>query len=125
MFGEEAWYDLKESNHLPTWRKYAVKVLKAVKLAITDTVEICDQKWVDKVCSCLDRGIDLVNKMDEIDEIISVLAATMIEVSFWQVGFMPKHNGKEVKSPLRKGAWKLNRYRSVVYLQNKEQKSLS
>jgi hypothetical protein len=50
------------------------------------------------------------------------MAATLIEVSFQQVGLMPRRRGHTGKYPLRKGQWKLDAYRSVAYLQTNEQK---
>jgi len=121
LFGSDAWYALKETNNIPTWRRYAQKVLRAVRLAITDTVEICDREWLEQVRARLDRGIEEIGREKAIDEIIGVLAATMIEVSFLQIGVLP-HCSDKISTPLRQGAWKLNGHRSVVYLQTKEQK---
>lgn len=121
IFGSDAWYALKESNHVPTWRRYAQKVLRAIRLSITDSIEVYDQEWLDQVCVCLDRGISDIGQENEIDEIIGVLAATTIEVSFLQIGSLP-HCSERTSVPLRKGSWKLNGHRSVVYLQTKEQK---
>lgn len=122
LFGSDAWYALKETNHVPTWRKYADKTLRTVRLAITDTVEICDPEWLDNVCTCIDEGIARLKSQKEIDEIIGVLAGTMIEVSFWQVGNMPRRKGRKVRPTLRQGSWNLNGHRSVIYLQTKKQR---
>ncbi len=124
LFGSEAWYALKESNHVPTWRKYAERTLKAVELAIKDTVEIYDDIWMGQVEEEISRGIELLKLNKEIDEIIGTIAGVMINVSFLQIGDRPQRSGNPHKFQLRKGKWKLNTYRQVVYLQSREQHEL-
>ena len=121
LFGSEAWYALKESNHLPTWRKYAQKCLRAIGRSIEDTVEIYDEEWLYQVHHQIDRGIAAIARNESIDEVIASLAGVLIEISFLQVGYMPQRTGSRHKYPIRAGAWKLNSFRSVAYLQTKEQ----
>jgi hypothetical protein len=121
LFGRDAWYALKESNHLPTWRKYAGKVLRAVELSIRDTVEIYDDEWLEQVTVRLRQGSEQVAQADAIDEVIGVVAGTMIEVSFLQIGSMPRRKGKSGPFLLRRGEWRFNGFRSVAYLQTKAQ----
>jgi hypothetical protein len=123
LFGRDAWYALKESNHLPTWRKYGQKTLRAVERAIRDTVEICDDQWLSDVTERLARGLEEVKLADSIEDVVGVLAGTMVEVSFLQIGHMPRRKGGDGSPALRKGEWKLDGFRSVVYLQTPEQKN--
>ncbi len=122
LFGSDAWYALKESNHIPTWRKYAKRTLQAVLLSIEDTVEIFDEEWLGEIRSNIERGNEQIDKCAAIDEIVAALAGSLINVSFLQIGQMPRHRGKAGKYPLRKGAWRLDRFRSPVYLQSKDQR---
>jgi hypothetical protein len=122
LFGRDAWYALKESNHLGTWRKYGQKALRAVERSIFDTVEIYDDQWLADISKRLSRGMEQVKQADAIDEVVGVLAGTMLEVSFLQVGHMPRLKGRDGSRALRKGKWKMNAFRSVVYLQTQEQR---
>jgi hypothetical protein len=122
LFGSDAWYALKESNHLGTWRKYGQRTLRAIEVSVKDTVEVCDREWLSELCEQIDRGVQAISKADAIDEIVGILAGTLIEVSFLQIGLMPRRKGRAAKYPLRKGEWKLNAHRSVVYLQTNAQK---
>lgn len=81
-------------------------------MSIKDSVEIYDDEWMGEISSCLRQGIEQLKLANTIDEIVGVLAGTMIEVSFIQIGHMPR----------RKGKWQLNGFRSVAYLQTKLQK---
>ena len=122
LFGRDAWYALKESNHIGTWRKYAARTLKAVELSIKDSIEIYDTDWMEEVSSCLREGMAQLKLAEAIDDVVGVLAGTMLEMSFLQLGHMPRRKGRSGPYPLRKGDWRLNGFRSVVYLQTKGQK---
>jgi hypothetical protein len=99
LFGSDAWYALKESNHLGTWRKYAERTLRAVEIAVKDTVEVYDEEWLSELCECLARGIEAVRTADAIDDVVGVMAGTLIEVSFLQIGLMPRRKGRGGKYP--------------------------
>lgn len=122
LFGREAWYELKESNHLGTWRKYAERTLKAVDLSVQDSVEIYDEDWMKEVSLCLRQGMERLKSAGAIDDVVGVLAGTMIELSFIQLGHMPRRKGRSDPFPLRKGEWRLNVFRSVAYFQTKAQR---
>ncbi len=122
IFGVEAWYELKESGHLPTWKLYATRILKALKLSITDSVEIYDQQWMLDVTNCISTGEKNIKTEDSVDNVIASLSATLINLSFLQIGLKPSRGSSRGKYPLRKGQWRLDRYRSVVYLQTLKQR---
>lgn len=122
IFGSKAWYDLKESNHVPTWRKYCIKTLQSIELAIDATVEIADDDWRKEAKKLIADGISRLDTSKEIDEIISTLAGTLIRVSFHQIGVVPNHKGSPKPPMLKKELWQLNSFRSVVYLQNQSQR---
>ncbi len=122
LFGSDAWYALKESNHIPTWRKYGVKTLQAIGVSIESTIDICDDEWRSDVARQLAEGIERIKRDNDIDEIIASLAGTLIRVSFIQIGLMPNRKGVTKSTSLRKDAWCLNPYRTVMYTQSKDQK---
>jgi len=122
LFGKKSWYDLKESNHIPTWKKYAKKILKSIEFSINSTIEIYDDIWISEIESNIERGIKHLNLVNSIDEIISVVAATLINVSFLQIGFMPKRAGNDMNVSFRKSNWQLDEFRTVAYLQSYDQK---
>jgi hypothetical protein len=122
IFGSEAWYALKESNHLPTWKKQLAKVVCAIHLSIQASVEIYDQDWMMEINQAVDLGKARIKESTDIEEAISSLAATFINISFLQVGLMPNRQGSSSKIPFRKENWKLSQYRTVIYFQNNQQK---
>jgi hypothetical protein len=122
LFGTQAWYDLKESDSVSIWRKYITKTLKALRISIHETVEICDKKWISDADRYIDDGLNILKGLNTIDELISCLAATALNLSFLQTGFMPSRRGEERSISLRKKNWRHNHYRQVVYLQVPKQR---
>ncbi len=121
LFGSRAWYDLKESKSISVWRRYIEKTLKAIMLSIHTSVKYYDSDWIDEVDETIERGIDSLKKLKTIDELIAVLAGTLINISFLQIGLMPSRKGSDKKVTLRKSNWDLTRFRTVIYLQSSEQ----
>lgn len=121
LFGRKSWYDLKESNHLPTWRKYSINLLKSIKISIDETIEIFDDDWKNDINREINHGIKILKSNKNIDDFIATIASTLIKISFLQIGFMPCRYSSENVS-LRKENWKLDVHRSVNYTQTKKQK---
>jgi len=68
LFGSDSWYALKDSNHVPTWRKYAVKTLKAIQVSISESVDVCDTEWRQEIDKLLAAGIERIQRDQAIDE---------------------------------------------------------
>ncbi len=122
LFGRDTWCALKESDDIGTWRKCMEKTLKALHLSIHETVKIYDEAWMKDVDRCIQHGLEVSKIVKTVEELISALAATLLEVSFLQTGFMPRRKRRNKVVPLRKEIWKHDIYRQVVYLQTEEQK---
>lgn len=122
LFGAKAWYALKESNSIPTWRKYTEKTLRAVQVSIHQTVKHYDKEWMCEVDEAIERGLKQSKECKSIDDLIAVLAGTLINVSFLQIGYMPRRAGSDRNITLRKESWDLSVHRNVVYLQSSEQR---
>jgi len=56
LLGSNAWYELKETTSLTPWRKNVLKLLKAIRISIEESVEIRDQGWFEAVIENLARG---------------------------------------------------------------------
>lgn len=91
-------------------------------MAIGETVIYVDEEWKREIHAVLEDGRDGLKDAKEIDEIISTVASTFIQLSFWQLGFMPQRGGGERKMRLSKAAWDLSFERTVVYAQSIPQK---
>ena len=70
----------------------------------------------------IQHGISGVKAAKSFDDLFQYFAAAYTEVSFHQMGFMPSVH-LATRSQLRKGTWCLDRYRSVQYVQNADQKA--
>jgi hypothetical protein len=121
LFGKEAWYALKESNSIPDWKKYCSNTLKALRLSIQESVQHFDPEWIKEIDQEVARGLESIKRNSTIEDVIASLAGALINISFLQVGFMPRRKGQDVKITLRKENWDLSLYRSVIYLQSPDQ----
>lgn len=122
ILGADAWYALKESNHLPTWKKQLIKVVRATDLSIQTSVEVYDSEWAIEINKVIELGKSNIKSSQDIEEAISATASTFINLSFLQTGLIPRRNGSNSKVLLKKDYWDLRRYRSVIYTQTNEQK---
>ena len=122
LWGVDAWYALKETHSVSTWRKYVIKSIKAIQVSIHTNAEICDKEWLSQIDSRIEFGIGNAKKVKEIDELIGVLCSTFMEVSFLQVGAMPERKASRRKVTLHKSNWQLDEFRKVVYLQTPSQR---
>lgn len=66
----------------------------------------------------LGHGIYSLGKAKGVDEMIGIVAASVLEVYFLQVGLMPRRKGSDSKVSLRKGAWKLDVFRKCSVCPN-------
>ena len=120
LLGREAWYDLKETTSLTPWRKYVLKLLKAIRVSVHESIEIRDHAWLDAVDENLLRGEEAARASKDIDELLSCFTATLLRQVFLQIGALPHRKGHPAVS-LSKENWRLNGQRSVQYVQSTAQ----
>lgn len=121
IWGKDTYADLKHCADLNVWKKYLKRTLEAIKLAISDTVQITDPEWLEEAMGILDMGLKRMHDSAEFDDLLQAYAATLTELSFHQVGLCPQRILSR-HAALRKGDWNLSAYRSVQYVQSKAQK---
>ncbi|WP_417911697.1 hypothetical protein [Candidatus Electronema sp. TJ] len=120
LLGYNAWYELKETTSLSTWRKYILKILKAIQISIYESIEVTDAEWLKMVEDNIAQGEQQAKSSQNIDELLSCFTATLLRQVFLQIGGLP--NRKAEKSvALSKANWRLNSRRSVQYVQSKAQ----
>jgi hypothetical protein len=121
LFGESAWYELKETTSLAAWKKHTLKALRAIRISIRATVHVCDEPWLDEVHENLSRGEERTKESKDIDELLSCLTATLLRQVFLQLGTLPDRRGSAA-APLDKAHWRLDAQRSVQYVQSHAQR---
>jgi hypothetical protein len=120
LLGREAWYDLKETTSEAKWRKYLLKLLKAVRISVHESIDVRDKAWIDAVDENLSRGEETLKSSKDIDDLLSSFTATLLRQVFLQIGMRPTRSDAQ-KVSLSKENWKLNSHRSVQYVQSKVQ----
>lgn len=121
VWGKGTYADLKHCSDLKVWKKYLQRTLEAIGLSVSETVEIADQSWREEIASILEMGGNRLRAASDFDELFQAFAATLIELSFHQIGLCPQRVLSS-RATLRKGGWNLSAYRSVQYVQSEEQK---
>jgi hypothetical protein len=121
IWGDEAFQELKHSSDIKAWKRHCQRTLKATRIAVSDTVRIADSEWHETFLAIVDYGLCRIKGAKQLDELFQNLAATYVELSFHQLGFFPKTASRSSR-PLRKGAWQLNHFRSVQYVQTMYQR---
>ena len=121
LFGKRSWLEIKHATSSKVWKKYSVRILASISLAARTTVEIADADWHKELESIIELGKSRIGKAKDSEAIVSVLAGTLGLISFHQLGRMP-NNGHRSQVTLRHpGNWVFSQFRSVQYVQSREQ----
>ena len=123
VFGKKAWCDLKHSTDLKRWKKYSIRLLEAIEFSAKSTVEVSDEGWFQELESNVEHGKVMINLAKDFEQLFANLAAALGRISFLQLGLIPSRPPHLNQVTLRHASdRKLNNYRSVMYVQNDEQK---
>jgi len=121
LFGGNAWLEIKHSTDLRQWKKYSVRVISALEVAAKATVQVADEEWFGQFDSTIEHGKRRINSSKDFEQLFASLAASLGEMSFLQLGMMPMRSTQKNITVRHQSNWKLDRYRSVQYVQNAEQ----
>ena len=123
LLGHSEFLKIKESADFPRWRKTVARLLAAIEMAISATVEVADHEWVEEATSILAHGKATIATSKSPDELFANFSATLVLLSFLQIGLVPSRYRETKPVALRPENWRLNRFRSVQYVQSKSQKA--
>ena len=123
ILGRAAFMRVKDYGPLSAWRENYTKLLCAVGVAAKATVDVADVEWKQEISELLTRGIKRLVTAKSIDELHAAAAATLGELAFLQLGFVPKGHCRVANVPLTGRNWKMNPVRTVQYVQSAEQRA--
>ena len=121
LFGNKAWLEIKHATDVKTWKKYSIKILSAIEFTAMSTVEIADSEWFKELNVLVEFGKKRINSSKSTEEIFAALSASIANISFFQLGRLPNNTRCKQITLRHQGNWKFNEFRSVQYVQNKEQ----
>lgn len=121
ILGRAAFMRVKDYGPLSAWRENYIKLLRSVGVAVEATVEVADVEWKQEVNELLTQGIKRLTIVKSIDELHAAAAATLGELAFLQLGFVPRGHYSVENVPLTGRNWKMNPVRTVQYVQSAEQ----
>jgi hypothetical protein len=123
ILGRSAFMRVKDYGSLSAWRENYARLLRAIGLAVEATVEVADVEWKQEVNELLAHGIKRLKTAKAIDELHACAAATLGELAFLQVGFVPRGHRRTDNIPLSTRHWRMNPVRTVQYVQSAEQRA--
>jgi hypothetical protein len=123
ILGRAAFMRVKDYGPLSAWRENYTKLLRAVRVAAEATVEVADAEWKVELSELLTHGIKRLTTAKSIDELHAAAAATLGELAFLQLGFVPKGHCHAANVPLIARNWKMSPVRTVQYVQSAEQRA--
>ena len=122
LFGHPTYLRLKETGSFSDWKDAIAKLLRAIELSISLSVEVADDDWRAAIEFEIQSGLEFVQSADHMDELFCGFSATIARIVFTQIGQMPRYGVSRQTVPLTKEFWKLNSYRTVQYVQTVTQK---
>lgn len=123
ILGQTAFMRVKDYGPLSAWRENYIKLLRAIDVASEATVEVVDAEWKQEVSGLLAHGCKRLQHAKSIDELHALVAATLGELAFLQLGFIPRGHRSADNIPLTSRNWKMDAVRTVQYVQSNEQRA--
>lgn len=123
VLGRSAFARVKTDGSLAAWRDNYCKLLRAIAISAEATVKVCDEEWTSEVSVLLTHGIGRLKVAKTIDEIHAGAAATLGELAFLQLGFVPQGHRLCENVPLVPRNWELTPVRTVQYVQSSAQRA--
>ena len=122
VLGRDAFVRVKDFGSLAAWKDNYSKLLGAIRTSVEATVKICDEEWKSQVELLLTHGLDRLKLAKTIDEIHASAAATLGELAFLQLGFVPQGHRTCKSIPLVPKNWDMSLVRTVQYVQSQAQR---
>ena len=120
LFGKTNFHGTTGYIPLENWKKYILRIFKALKTSICVNIDIADLAFRSKIISICDEAIIKLEEAENMDEINTITIERLVKLTFMLQGGLPNNwNKKSVNLPHN---WKLNTFRKVVYLQTDKNK---
>jgi hypothetical protein len=124
VLGRHSFSRVKDYAPLSTWKAEVTRLLNALELSIRATIIVVDDPWKLEALEILQHGRQGVARAKSIDELFACLSASLAELSFHQLGLVPRGHASVDSVPLTLRNWNLASVRSVQYVQTPAQKEL-
>ena len=125
IFWEGEYLSFKDRCTIEDYKKHYIKLLVAYKKAIKDNILIADDDFLLEINNDIDKFIKEIKKSNNIESLNSNLISFLVNFSFLLLWDKPKNfnfNFYWAKTKTWKSNWKLDKYRSIQYVQTETQK---
>jgi hypothetical protein len=121
LFGEKPYGEVKNGQSPKELKKYLLKIIKAFGKSISLNIDFADldhKSTIFDLLECYESQIKLSKTFGELDQTFISLQSNLI---FLLIGKMPS-NWREKTVRMIDSNWRLNKERTIIYIQNDEQK---
>ncbi len=121
LYGDKDYRSVHNSHDLTDAKKYFSKIMKSIKLAIEETIQITDNHRKQELLNTIfefEKSIKCSKSFENLDQ---KMIAFQSELIFLLIGLMPRR-WQEQKVINKRSLWKLDSYRQIQYSQNANQK---
>lgn len=121
LYGNKDYVSIKSSHDLQLIKKYYLKILQSIRLAIKETITVIDSGHKRNLFQTLDRFEKDIKSSDSFEEIDVMMVTFQSTLIFLLLGLLPERwRSKNVVN--KKENWKLDFYRQIQFVQNVEQR---
>ena len=120
LFGMNNYHGYVGTVSLTTWKKDMAKVTRYIRKSIEINCN-CDEGYKKDLLARCDHLGQLISESRTVQQINIALIEKLINIVFNLLGTMPHH--WDQKKPYRDQFWNLSGHRTLVYLQNNDQKA--
>jgi len=95
IFGRKAWYELKHSTGVATWKKYCARILSAIEVSAQATVQIVDDAWFEQLSAEVEHGKVMLKLSKDFEQLFAKLSTSLGTIGFLQLGLVPRRLSQE------------------------------
>ena len=121
LFGLKGYYDVKD--YVTPWliKKYYLKIAKSLWYSIDNNLKNTSEKHKSIILNHVNKFTENIKQLKTFDEIDQYMVAFLTELTFYIFCYYP-NRAKDKNFINRKKYWNLDFYRSILSIQNDEQK---
>ena len=122
LYGEEAYFEMNDYPNFLTYKKQFVKLLNTLKIVIENNVNHADNEYKKRLIEVVEVANKKASNSTEGVILFQIIIECQTKIVFMLIGNQPENFSSKKIVTNNKHNWKLNKFRTIVYLQTEEQK---
>ena len=120
IYGEEEYYNFKESASLVKYKKQFSKLIITIKKSFLDSCKDTDKQHQLEVEKIVDNQLQKIKSNSNLEELYRSMMVFFPRLCFLLIGQIPQNSNSRLKD--NRNNWKLTDFRKLEYTQTQEQK---